>query len=144
MEIRFRCPDCGAPVDLENPSENDGRTTCGACGKKSALSLTEALRSQGQVDRCPVCGCPHLYFQKDFNQKLGLGIVALAGVVGLVFVAIDRPVGFYLALLSAVLLDALLYLILPRVTICYACRAEFRGFALHPENGPFDLKVADV
>ncbi len=144
MEIRFRCPECGTPVELESASAATGPAACGSCERPLSLQVTDGLRTRNVVDLCPVCGCRHLYVQKDFNQRLGLGIVVLAGAVGLVFVALDRPVGFYLALLSAVILDAFLYLILPRVTICYACRAEFRGFSPHPDNGPFDLKIADV
>lgn len=142
MEIRFRCPSCSAINELESAAQNGA--ACAACAKKIDLHLTEAIRLREVIDRCPVCDSAHLYTQKDFNQKLGLGIVVLAGAVGLLFVALDRPVGFYLALLSAVLIDALLYLLLPKVTICYACRSEYRDAGPNPEHGPFDLKVADV
>ncbi len=44
----------------------------------------------------------------------------------------------------AVLLDALLYLLVPSVVICYACNAPYRRFAeaQHPEV--FDIAVHDV
>ncbi|MSS72148.1 MAG: hypothetical protein EXS64_11750 [Candidatus Latescibacteria bacterium] len=144
MEIRFRCPACSALNEVEVSALTGEGTTCAACTKKIDLDLSEAIQHREVVDRCPICNAPHLYVQKDFNQKLGLGIVVCAGIIGLIFVALDRPLGFYLSLLAAVVLDALLYLLLPKVTICYACRSEFRAFRPNPENGPFDLKIADV
>jgi hypothetical protein len=143
MEIRFRCPACSVLNEVKVSPSTDGETTCAACTKKIGLDFSDAIRYLEIVDHCPVCNAPHLYVQKDFNQKLGLGIVVLAGIVGLVCVALDRPLGFYLSLLAAVILDALLYLLLPRVTICYACRSEFRAFNPNPEHSPFDLKMAD-
>ncbi len=142
MQIRFRCPACSSLNEVEVSAQVE--TTCAVCTKKIGLDLSEAIRHREVIDRCPICSSPHLYVQKDFNQKLGLGIVVFAGIVGLIFVALDRPLGFYLSLLTAVLLDALLYLLLPKVTICYACRSEFRAFSPNPEHGPFDLKIADV
>ena len=93
---------------------------------------------------CPKCGCRDLFVRKDFPQKLGLGIVAVAGIAFLVLAA--RPGTFYLGvwvLIGAALLDAVLWFFVGKVTVCYRCRAEFRGVPTDPRHGPFELAVAE-
>ena len=93
---------------------------------------------------CPRCGCRDLFVRKDFPQKTGLAVVVVAGLAFLVLAA--RRDTFYLGvwvLLAAVLVDAVLYLLVPRVTTCYRCRADFRGVPLNPAHGPFELAVAE-
>jgi hypothetical protein len=92
---------------------------------------------------CPRCGCRDLFIRKDFPQKTGLFLVIVAGVAFFVFAA--RRGTLYLGiwvLLSAAAIDALLYLFVPKITVCYRCRAEFRG-PLNPAHGPFELAVAE-
>ena len=82
--------------------------------------------------------------RKDFPQKLGLGLVVVAGVVFLILAA--RRSTFYVGvwvLVAVTLIDALLYWFVPRVTTCYKCRADFRGRPIHPEHGAFELAVAE-
>ena len=51
---------------------------------------------------------------------------------------------FYAALGFAVLFDGLLYILLPEVTVCYACATVFRGANSNPSHKGFDLHIADV
>ena len=93
---------------------------------------------------CPKCGCRDLFIRKDFPQKTGLLVIVVAGLTFLVFAA--RRGTFYLGvwvLVSAAAVDALLYVFVPKVTVCYRCRAEFRGVPLNPDHGPFELAVAE-
>ena len=93
---------------------------------------------------CPACGCRDLFVRKDFPQKLGLAVVVVAAVGFLVLAA--RPATFYLGvwvLVVAAAVDLLLYGFVPKVTVCYRCRAEFRGRPLNPDHGPFELAVAE-
>ena len=93
---------------------------------------------------CPNCGCRDLFIRKDFPQKTGLAVVVIAAVAFLVLAA--RRGTFYLGvcvLLAAVVVDAVLYALVPKVTTCYRCRADFRGPPLNPEHGPFELAVAE-
>src|SRR3712207_4431102 len=99
---------------------------------------------QGQLTTCPECGCRDLFVRKDFPQKLGLAVVALAAVAFLVLAA--RPATFYLGvwvLVAATLADALLFSFVPKITVCYRCRAEFRGVPVNPEHGGFELATAE-
>src|SRR5215218_1806595 len=84
---------------------------------------------------CPHCGCRDLFVRKDFPQKIGLAIVVVAAVA---FVVLSvRRATMYLGvvvLLAAFVVDAVLYLFVPRITVCYRCRAEFRGVPVNPEH----------
>jgi hypothetical protein len=96
------------------------------------------------VKTCPACGCRELFIRKDFPQKLGLGVVVVAGVAFLALAA--RPATFYVGvwvLLASVLVDGVLFFFVPKVTVCYRCRAEFRRRPLNPAHGPFELAVAE-
>jgi hypothetical protein len=93
---------------------------------------------------CPQCGCRDLFVRKDFPQKTGLAVVVAAGVAFLVLAA--RRGTFYLGawvLVAAAAVDALLYLFVPKVTVCYRCRAPLRGVPTNPAHGPFELAVAE-
>ena len=93
---------------------------------------------------CPGCGCRDLFVRKDFPQKLGMAVVAAAAVAFLVL-AIRRQTMFVgvLVLAAAAVVDAALYLFVPKLTVCYRCRAEFRGRPVNPDHGGFELAVAE-
>ena len=93
---------------------------------------------------CPKCGCRDLFVRKDFPQKLGMGIVIVAGAT-FVVLASSRTY-FYLGalvLLAAVVVDAALYLFVRKITVCYRCRAEFRENPVNPEHEGFDLATGE-
>ena len=96
------------------------------------------------LESCPQCGCADLFIRKDFPQKLGLAIVVVAGLTFLVLAA--NPHTFYLgayALAGAVVVDALLYFIVPKMTICYKCRGAFREEPINPRHGGFELSIGE-
>ena len=141
MEISFRCYDCQA-VNQVRPSTAE--TTCTACGRMFAMAFSNNILHGNQVDVCPRCEKTDFYVQRDFNGKIGLAIAVLFALVGLVFVALDRPVYFYACLGAAAIIDLLLYLSLPEITICYSCKTAFRGARKNPAHEPFDLHTADM
>jgi hypothetical protein len=107
--------------------------------------MSEAARQSNEpLTVCPACGCRDLFVRKDFPQKLGIGIVVAAGLVFLILAA--RPTTFYIGvwvLVVSVLVDSVLAILVSKITICYRCRAEFRGRPLNPGHGPFELAVAE-
>lgn len=131
-EIAFACPTCGG----EAVCGLEGIGRCRACGTEARLAVTEAMRQARIVDGCPACGSLLLYVQRDFNQKVGLGIVVVGAVL-----APFTP--FYSSLIVAALVDAGLYAVLPEITVCYRCQAHFRGFARNPRHQAFDLHLAE-
>ena len=96
------------------------------------------------LNACPNCGCRDLFVRKAFPQKIGLTVVVVAGITFLALAA--RRGTFYVGvwvLLAAAAVDAVLYLVVPKVTTCYRCRADFPGVPLNPAHGPFELAVAE-
>ena len=96
------------------------------------------------LENCRSCGCPDLFIRKDFPQKTGLLIVATAALVFLILAS--NPHTFYLGawvLVAAAVVDALLYCFVPKITICYRCRAEFRDVPINPHHGGFELSVGE-
>ncbi len=131
-EIAFPCPSCGG----EAVCGLDGAGGCRACGATPRLAVPEGLRATRVIERCPACEGAQLYLQRDFNQRAGLALVALGAVL-----APFTP--YYSSLFVAAAVDALLYWLLPEITVCYRCQAHFRGFARNPRHTAFDLHVAE-
>jgi hypothetical protein len=135
IELAFACPGCGVPVEGALEAATESRT-CGKCGRETPLPGAGAVASQGKVPACVVCGSEDLYSQRDFNRKLGLALVAVGLGLG--------PFTSWISVGVAVLADAVLYLLVPTVTICYACNAQYRGLAKEASPGPFDIAIHDV
>jgi len=94
--------------------------------------------------QCPKCGCRDLFVRKDFPQKVGLGLVVIAAIAFLVLAAMPRT--FYIGvwiLIGVTLIDALLFLVVGKVTACYRCREEFRNVPINPLHKGFELAVAE-
>ena len=93
---------------------------------------------------CPACDCPDLFIRKDFPQKVGLFIVTVAAIVFLVLAADPHRVYLGLwVLTAAVIVDAVLYLVVKKITVCYRCRAEFRDVPLNPKHEGFELSIGE-
>ena len=144
MEVSCRCPTCGHRVRFDPTDANTAGVICGSCQSTVPLEISDSLAGDNVVEVCPACHERAFYVQRDFNRNLGLGIVVLCALAGLIFVWFDRPVYFYLALGIGVLVDLILYWVLPDITICYTCKAVFKGVKKNPDHGPFDLHIADV
>jgi hypothetical protein len=96
------------------------------------------------LTQCPKCGCRDLFVRKDFPQKVGLSIVVVAAGAFL-WLASSRQ-RFYLGvmiLVAAMVIDAVLYWFVPKITVCYRCRAEFRDRPVNPEHEGFELAVGE-
>jgi len=125
VKVEFGCPACGAAVEIA-PGTAAPCTRCGAEAKLPAAA-------PGRLEACLACGCTELYRHRDFNQKLGLGIVALGVLLWLLL-------GTFWPMVVAAALDLLLYFLLPDVAICYRCKAHHRDFEGIAETPPFDLE----
>ena len=93
------------------------------------------MNPEGQIIACPVCGCPDVYRQRDFNRKLGVGIV-IAG-------AVLAPFTKFISLIVCALIDFAIYLRIRDVVVCYHCRAIFGRYPGMDKVNPFDLNVSD-
>jgi DNA-directed RNA polymerase subunit RPC12/RpoP len=142
MEIQYRCPGCGAVIEAEG-WDTAAELACARCGERIRIpgdpsageGPPEAALMNGRLARCPVCGGREFYAQRDFNRRLGLGLV----VVGAILAWPTRGV----SLLLVVLLDLALYFLLPRIVICYRCEAVFRGLPRDAAHPAFDLATEE-
>jgi hypothetical protein len=85
-----------------------------------------------------------MFVRKDFPQRLGLSLVIIAAVTFLVLAAWRSS--FYLGaivLVIAVIVDAVLFAIVPKLTVCYRCRREFRDVPINPEHHGFELAIGE-
>jgi hypothetical protein len=106
--------------------------------------MTDTARTSNSLDTCPNCGCRDLFVRKDFPQKIGLTIVAVAALAFLILAAWRSS--FYLGLavlILATVIDAILYFVVPKITVCYRCRAEFRDLPINPKHEGFELAIGE-
>jgi hypothetical protein len=142
MQILARCPRCDARLPLR-AADAPPAIACGQCGREIALQVSESLKTDRAVDRCPICEGGDFYRRKDFNPQLGLTVVVLGGLVSAVFYWFGRDLIAYGILAAAALIDLVVYTQLKDITVCYRCHAEFRG--TYTRTAPaFDLHTADV
>ncbi|MCK6458263.1 MAG: hypothetical protein L6Q95_00025 [Planctomycetes bacterium] len=111
VKVEFGCPACGRAVEM--PAGTKG--PCRHCGAEASLPPAPP-----RLDSCLACGCKELYRQRDFNQKLGLLLVALGAILWLFL-------GSFWPMAAAAAVDLLLYALLKDVAICYRCKAHHRG-----------------
>jgi len=107
---------------------------CPGCG--TPRPVTREGWTETAVEVCPLCGCRHLYRQRDFNRGLGcLLVVAGAALV---------PWTFGLSLPVFGLVDLWLYRRLKDAVVCYRCDTVYRDAVPGPRQGDFDLLRHDV
>jgi uncharacterized protein (DUF983 family) len=142
VQILAKCPKCDAGLPLR-AADAPAAITCGRCGREIALTITEAVRTDRAVDRCPVCGGADFYTRKDFDPKVGLTVVVVGALISGIFYWFGRDLVAYAILASAALIDLVVYGRLNDLTVCYRCHSEFRGS--YQRTAPaFDLHTADV
>lgn len=131
--VEFVCPNCQKD-NLAALSETKETIVCEHCSYAVPVRLSKGMQTVGKVDRCAICDKIRFYVQKDFNPRLGI----LIFLIGVVF----SYHTYFLSLLIATIIDFILYKVLKTVTICYNCRAVYRGFAEDPTHRGFDHNLA--
>jgi len=89
------------------------------------------------------CGCPDLWRQKDFPQRLGLLIVGLGALLSTIAWAYMLPVVAICILMAFALVDFLLYTLMKDVLVCYRCQACLGDSAVDEDHPRFTLEVAE-
>ena len=142
MRVVAKCPKCdaGLPVNAADPQ---ALIRCGRCGKEVRLHISDEVRRDSSVDRCPVCSGADFYIRKDFDPKIGLTVVIIGALISAVFYWFEQDLIAYSILAVAVLIDLVVYGRLKDVTVCYRCHTEFRGNYKRTAQA-FDLHTADV
>ena len=141
MEIVARCPQCDAGLPVR-AADAPAAIKCGRCGTEIPISISDGVREDRAVDRCPVCGGGDFYIRKDFDPKIGLTVVVIGALISGVFYWFGKDLVAYGILGCAALIDLVVYGRLGDVTVCYRCHSEFRGAYKRTAPG-FDLHTAD-
>ena len=143
MNIIAKCPKCDAGLPVRPDNESTATIKCGGCGESIPLQFSDAIRADQGLDRCPVCTGADFYIRKDFNPKVGLGVVIIGAIISGIFYWFRQDLIAYGILGAAALVDLVVYGRLKDLSVCYRCHSEFRG-AYPRTAGWFDLHTADV
>jgi hypothetical protein len=142
MTVIAKCPKCNAGLPI-NASDPQALIKCGRCGSDVRLDISDEVRRDSSVDKCPVCAGADFYVRKDFNPRVGLTVVVIGGLISAGFYWFEQDLIAYSILAAAALIDLIVYGRLKEVTVCYRCHSEFRGG--YTRTAPaFDLHTADV
>jgi len=142
MHLTLKCPKCDASLPID-AADSAAEIVCGGCQRKIPLDISDAVRKETAVDRCPVCSGSDFYIRKDFNPTIGVTVVAIGAGISAVFYWFGRDLIAYSILAFAALTDLIVYGRLKDLTVCYRCHSEFRGAYKHTAAA-FDLHTADV
>jgi hypothetical protein len=138
MRIRFTCRNADCQAVNELPA---GETvTCPQCG--SQLELTRTGEEEN-IEQCLVCDSDELYVRKDFPQRLGLIVVVTVAVISFYLFYKGELLWSLGILIATVLVDLVIYAAVPKITVCYRCRAEYRQCRINPQHHGFDLATAE-
>ena len=136
MRIRTQCRACGLPFNAVLVP-GSGELPCPSCGAVRPVSGEKWTDGpEGAVEACPLCGCRHLYRQRDFNRALGCTLVAVGAAL--------VPWTFGLSLPAFGLVDLWLWRRLKDAVVCYRCDTVYRDARPGPRQGDFDLLKHDV
>lgn len=139
-EINFYCRGCGNGFLLAGPPF-PGNSRCDKCEIDYPLNGSAIGDGARPIQTCARCEGEEFYVQKDFNRNLGLAVAVLLALG--VYLAFGLTWKSLLGLLVIAALDAMLYRVLPLITLCYKCKTIYRGFPLNPNHTAFDLHTAE-
>lgn len=138
MRISFDCPKC-LKLNRGELTEASRGVMCTECGWIRPVSAGEL--NGGVPAVCLVCGCGDLWRQKDFNQRLGVFIVAVGIVLSTIAIAYMMPGVAMIVLMVFGLADWVLFATLPDRLVCYRCHAQYHRVPKQAEIAAFDLEV---
>lgn len=138
MQIDFACPSCQKPHSI--PQSNTGKLACTGCGWEKEIGPAGA---EDPPHGCLVCGCSDLWRRKDFPQKVGVAMVALASILSTIAWAYYLPGIALGVLLGFLLIDMIFYAVMPEVLVCYRCDTHYRKTQNPAKTEAFDLEIAE-
>lgn len=142
MKLRLQCTDCGtwSTRGLSASVEALPGQSCSGCGRPLVLMPPD---DPERLTACRSCGNRELYVQRDFPHWLGMGILVAACIASVVTYSNYWIKTTWAILIGSAAVDAVLYLFMGTVTVCYRCRAQHRGFPANSAHQGFDLAIAE-
>lgn len=142
LEVTLTCIECGSGIHV-HPTKDAENAQCDVCQTLNPVKFDDN-HLKGIVKDCPKCARKDFFKQKDFNRKIGVGLFVLGAISVPVFILLE--IGFpwiYSVFFLMVILDIVLYFVLPLVVVCYKCQTIFRGVANLEEIHGFDHEMND-
>lgn len=140
MQIISYCDACFRGTRFDSAAAPE-HLACTKCGLRRTVSLSESVREQNMVDCCVLCGCGHLYLEKDFNGYVGFGLI-VAAIVGS-GIYWTRNIYVAVGILGvAALVDLVFWLLSKERAVCYRCVATYRRAATNPAHERYELGIA--
>src|SRR5262249_40141658 len=136
-KLSVACPKCETWYGIVRPGADVRQ--CPACGAAHTLP---PLSGDGQLQGCGYCGNEQLYRKKDFPHGIGMTVLTLALVLFFIFAIRYQYAMAWGILLGTAALDALLYLYVGDVVVCYRCGAIHRGVASRSFD-PHELAISE-
>ena len=124
MNLTLVCPDCASRLPVAAAAAPDA-VRCGGCRRTIPLAVSDNLREDTEVDRCPVCEGGDFYIRKDFDPQLGLAVIITGALISAGFYWFGLDAIAYGVLGLAALIDLIVYGRLGDLSVCYRCHAEF-------------------
>jgi len=140
VEIISYCDACFRGTSFDSAAA-PAEVVCLKCGSRRGVTLTDSIRSRNVVDQCVLCGCGHLYLEKDFNGYLGFAII-VAAIAGSAFLWARNVYASVAVLGAAALVDLGFWLFSRERTVCYRCVATYRRTAPNPAHERYELGTA--
>lgn len=145
METQKRCghDGCRQLVKARLFPPGQSKVNCPACGHELEIVDAPARCENGRVSTCVWCRGREFFVRKDFPQKVGMAMVVAFGLIASVFYYYENVIATFATLGSLVVIDAIIYLFVGWVTVCYKCRAEYRGVDYNADHRAFDLATSE-
>ncbi len=145
IKLSLRCPKAPCGGRIRTVIDRVGRldAICPRCREPIALTVPPECVEAGRVDKCSACPGREFFIRKDFPQRIGFALVVVFGLIATVFFYQKNIIATFGTLFALVLVDAVIFLFVGKVTVCYRCRAEYRGVAYNPDHEGFDLATSE-
>jgi len=143
MNVTYFCKTCDKVTRVPFTADSQA-VYCTRCTAEQAFPaeyLGEDDHGACTLQRCTICGSHELYYRKQFNQRLGIFIIAVGSTLSTIAYAYHNLFWTFLILFVFAGVDLLFYIFMKNLLQCYKCNSEFRGFDESPEYEPFNLEV---
>lgn len=138
MNITYSCGNCDRTVRVGLDADVK-RLECPHC--RDEIIVPPNALSGDHINRCLICPSDELFVRKDFNQRLGVAIIAVGFLASTVTWYFYWIYATYAILFASALLDVALYFTVGNLLQCYRCHSEYRGVGNLSEHPHFSLET---
>ena len=109
------------------------------------LEWDRAFDDEGNLRRCPVCGCEDLYRRSTSPPLTGFLMVLLVGLICLLLWGVsDAPVGLLVGVLVALSIMNLVIIVMAQHYLaCYRCESRFFDVGIPRGRGEWQAATAE-